>query len=450
MKKNRCIPISAIVTPGSLSVNLVQRQYNISAPIPSTNFSDPTGFVTSLGLSLLQEDGAQGANAPAAMSGATIAPSALLSRIVSTTATGGAILPINPPEPNSSYVYSFHGPSFRCMSADIRATQDIQQTVNYDKSGRIRYAAIYNPRILDDTCSIYVGIAYKTTTQNETYSICSPNGGGCMLGYVQEAKFDDPDYGQAFSCELYNTSFTVNVTSRESSQILGIQKLEYLSPVSCGPLAPPTNNSLQPPEGWKASYAIFAAMGDVLVGNVTKNREDGFEGFSPVSWGTKILQTSLIGSSDFASMNITNRPNDLYTGPLAHGIEELSRNITLSLLSSDTFGPRIKSDVLATRQSNRYLFNERNFWLAYGIAIFVTAGAVVVGVVAYLKNGASLETNFSTVMATTQSDEMQELVRGVDIDSRELQSVVGGRKVRLRRLQNGDRRFVLVVGEAEG
>ena len=392
MKKNRCIPISAIVTPGSLSVNLVQRQYNISAPIPSTNFSDPTGFVTSLGLSLLGEDGAPGANAPAAMPGASVAPSALLSRIVSTTATSGAILQIKPPEPNSSYVYSFRGPSFRCMPGDLRATHDIQQTMNSDKSGRIRYAAIYNPRILGDTCSIYVGIAYKTTTQNGTYSMCSPGGGACMASQIQETKIDDPDYGQAFSCELYNTFFTVNVTFRGSSQSFGIHKLEHLSPVSCGPLAPPTlNDSHLPPEGWQASYAIFAAMGDVLVGNVTKIRGSVFESSSPVSWGTKILQTSLIGSSDFASMNITNRPNNLYTGPLAHGIEELSRNITLSLLSSDAFGPQVTSDVLTTRQSNRYLFNERNFWLAYGIALFVTAGAVVVGVVAYLKNGASLE-----------------------------------------------------------
>jgi len=448
MKKNRCIPISAIVTPGSLSVNLVQRQYNISALIPSTNFSDPTDFVASLGLSVLQ-DATRGTNAPAAMSGATVAPSALLSRIVSTTATGGAILPINPPEPNSSYVYSFQGPSLRCISADTRVRQAIQQTMDYDKSGRIRYAAIYNPGIKGDTCSIYVGLAYKTTTQNGTYSMCSPNGGGCIAGHVQETKFDDPDHGQAFSCELYNTSFTMNVTFQNSRQMFGIQRLEYLSPVSCVPLGPPVIGH-QPPEGWKASYAVFAAMGDVLVGNVTKNRESGFQGFSPVSWGTKILQTSLIGSSDFASMNIANRPNDVYTGPLAHGIEELSRNITLSLLSSDAFGPQVISDVLTTRQSNRYLFNERNFWLAYGIAIFVTAGAVVVGVVAYLTNGVSLETNFSTVMATTQSNEIQELVRGVDVDSRELQSVVGGRKVRLQRLQNGDRRFVLVVGEAKG
>ncbi|KAG0126628.1 hypothetical protein HOY82DRAFT_627217 [Tuber indicum] len=443
-----CIPISAVITPGSLSVSLVHRQFNTSKPIPSTNFSDPTGFVTSLTLTVLQ-DGTRKTNAPEAISGATIAPSALLSRIVSTTATSGTILPIKPPQPNSSYVNSFHGPSLRCTPADIRATQAIRRTMNYDKSGRIRYAAIYNPEISGDTCSIYVGLAYNTTTvQNRTYSICGPNGGGCMVNFAQETKFDDPSMGQAFSCELYNTFFTVNVTFRDSTQTLGIQKLEYLNPVSCAPLAPPVSNR-QPFAEWKASYAVFAAMGDILVGNITKNRGSGFGGLNPVSWDTRILQTTLIGSSDFASMNITNRPNDMYTGPLARGIEELSRNITLSLLSSDTFGLPIKSDVLVTRQDNRYLFNERSFWLAYGIAICVAAGAVLAGIVAYFTNGVSLEPNFSTVMATTQSDEMQELVRGVNVDFRELQKVVGGREVRLRKLQNGDRRFVL-VGEVKG
>jgi len=239
----------------------------------------------------------------------------------------------------------------------------------------------------------------------------------------------------------------MDVTFRDSRQMFGIQKLEYLNPISCMPLAPPGLHD-QPPAEWETSYAVFAAMGNMLVGNITKNRDSGFGIFSPVSWDTKILQTTLIGSSDFTSMNITNLPKDRFTGPLARGIEELSRNITLSLLSSDAFGLPVRSSVLIARQTNIYLFNEKNFWLAYGIAIFVTAGAILVGVAAYFTNGASLETNFSTVMATTQSDELQELVRGLDVDSRELQSVVGGRKVRLRKLQNGDRRFVL-VGEAK-
>ena len=448
MGRNRFIPISAIITPGSLSVSLVQRQYNMSKPIPSTNFSDPTGFVTSLAQSVF-EDGTRKTNTPQAISGAKIAPSPLLSRIVSTTATGGAILPIKPPEPNSSYVYSFSGPSFRCIPADLRVRQAMQRTMDYDNSGRIRYAAIYNPEITSDTCSIYVGLAYKTTPQNGTYQICGPNGGECTADQVQKTKFDDPDYGQAFSCELYHTFFTVNVTFRDSAQSFGIQKLKYLNPVSCRPLASPVV-SHQPFAEWEASYALFAAMGCFLIGNITKNRGSEFAAVSPVSWDTQVLQTPLIGSSDFASMNMTNLPNDMYTGSLARGIEELSRNITLSLLSSDTFGLPIRSQVLITRQNTRYLFNERNFWLAYGIAILVTAGAILAGIVGYFKNGVSLGTDFSTFMAITQSDEMQELVRGIDVDLRELQSVVGRREVRLQKLQNGDQRFVLVVGEGRG
>ena len=77
----------------------------------------------------------------------------------------------------------------------------------------------------------------------------------------------------------------------------------------------------------------------------------------------------------------------------------------------------------------------------------MTVGAIAAGIVGYFKNGASLGTDFSTFMATTQSDEMQELVRGIDVDLRELQSVVGRREVHLRKLQNGDQRFILVGEE---
>ncbi|CUS07732.1 unnamed protein product [Tuber aestivum] len=440
-----CIPISAIITPGSLSVNLVQRQFNTSLLIPSTNFSDTTDFITKLTLSVLQDE-TRKTNAPEAISSATIGPSAFLSRIASTAATGGEILPIKPPRQNCSYVHRFHGPSLRCKPADLRATQEIQRTMDYDKSGRIRYAAVYNPEISGDTCSIYVGLAYDTIdVQNETYSICGPNGAGCMSGAAQETKLDDPNYGRAFSCELFNTSFAVNISFQDSVQKFGAQKLNYLSPVSCSPLGPPTTNP-HPSEEWKSSYAVFAAMGEILVGNVTKNRGTEFRDVSPVSWDTKILETTLIGSSDFASVDIPSIPNDVYTGSLARGIEELSRNITLSLLSSNKFGKLVRSKVLVRRQENRYLFNERNFWIASGIAVFVTAGAVLVGILAYYTNGVSLEANFSTVMATTQSGEMQELVRGVDVDSRELQSAVGWRSARLRTLENGHRRFVLEGG----
>jgi len=62
-------------------------------------------------------------------------------------------------------------------------------------------------------------------------------------------------------------------------------------------------------------------------------------------------------------------------------------------------------------QKNRPSLKERNISLASGIADSVAAGGTLFPITAYYTNGHSLET---TAIVTAQSDDIQELVQGLD------------------------------------
>ena len=59
-----------------------------------------------------------------------------------------------------------------------------------------------------------------------------------------------------------------------------------------------------------------------------------------------------------------------------------------------------------------YSYNAHNLWTAYGIAILVTLFSIVVGLVALYLNGVSYRTSFSTIVATTRNDELDEIMIG--------------------------------------
>ena len=359
--------------------------------VPMTNFSDSTNFITRL------------SRTNGTTLGETIAPSVFLSRLVSTTATGGEILPINIPQRNSSYSMIFHAPSLRCSPSDQQAATELFKTLGATAS--TQYAGIYNPHLSQDTCSVYVGV--KTTD----------------------------GAAKAISCELYNTDYTLNFTFTTSGQKVLVHDTEYLNPISCTPLAWSPPNLREPPPEFLASYALFSALARVLVENIT---------YPTTASSSRLLQTSLLGSFDLNLLNLSraDHAGSLFDGPLELGIEELSRNATLSLLSEPSLGV-MPWPIVVSRDALLYKYSLRDLWIAYGVVVAASLFAVATGLVAmFINDGEALDRRFVSVLAATQSGEVEELVRGADPRCRR----VSKRRIRLARLSNGDRRFVLTAG----
>lgn len=115
----RCIPLAAVITPGTLVVIPTTLSTSKSFPVPVVNFSQVQPLYD-YNSSVVGYDGQSTSNG--------ITP--YLSRLVSSTATTSQILPMNIDLANSTYNLTFHGPSFRCREPSPIITEAIYMTLN--------------------------------------------------------------------------------------------------------------------------------------------------------------------------------------------------------------------------------------------------------------------------------------------------------------------------------
>lgn len=99
-------------------------------------------------------------------------------------------------------------------------------------------------------------------------------------------------------------------------------------------------------------------------------------------------------------------------GSVPRAIEDLSHNLTLSLLSSDLFSNRTGADVTVLRPTNYYKYDWHNLLYAYLTATLLSLACVGVGARSYALNGYSASSSFSSIMFTTRSPELDVLARG--------------------------------------
>ncbi|KAH0526265.1 hypothetical protein TsFJ059_009611 [Trichoderma semiorbis] len=119
-------------------------------------------------------------------------------------------------------------------------------------------------------------------------------------------------------------------------------------------------------------------------------------------------------------------------------IEELSRNITLSvfnldqiLIHNDTM-VRISSDV------NVYSYNRRVLIITYAVVFLGTLIALLIGGAAYFKNGVSHQLSFSAFMSTTRNYRLDELTAGSSMGAMPLRDSIKSTKLQFGFLRNAD------------
>jgi hypothetical protein len=98
-------------------------------------------------------------------------------------------------------------------------------------------------------------------------------------------------------------------------------------------------------------------------------------------------------------------------------IEELSRNLTLSLFSTDkTLSPLgFDTTVNVAVSANFYAYNAVNLLAAYAVAIVASLLCVCVGLRALVVNGVSHGTSFSSIMCSTRNKTLDELTKGYSL-----------------------------------
>jgi hypothetical protein len=326
---SRALPISSIPTPAALSVVLKPFSTNVTASVPFLDYGSSDVF-------------AQWSSKNAAYNG----PQTVVSRMASASVMNWETMPIIAPFPNSSFTTSFYGMSVKCDPANSTTQATISSVVGTSKT----YAA-FTPEIVTPKSTTKNASVDWTLFQTEYYRSFGASGEiwiGTNPAYGSKSVLDNnktefPAH-RYIVCALHNTSYRVDFNFSKSLQTISFQHVQPIQTMG----RPEPNAQTSPfdgkrdikkrqvrgqmtAQGFQATSmgATWDALADMIVGYVQG-------GVDSLSINTKILQTKLIHGPDLYIGTFDQNFDIQVLYPnltLENGIEELSRNVTLSMFA---------------------------------------------------------------------------------------------------------------------
>ncbi|KAG6361328.1 hypothetical protein INS49_009553 [Diaporthe citri] len=411
------IPIIAIFTPGTLTVQLSTRANStiVQRPISSLNYSAVRQF------------GQIGMGADYRFMG----PSSGISRLMATVAAQGSML--NPPAPyaNCSYHLEFYGPSLSCGSATSTNTTRIAEIINPQGQEDPRPFVSFVPFSggnNNETDAALHGLQYtlqggSTAAQSSTYDAVSNDHGRIYI--VINDKLGG-NFGWAanktIECGLYNTSYGVDFAFSNGQPNLNIVNATRLNGVAsdaalamCNSETSRNEASVCSPEA-VAYIALLNAFGQQLLGYLEQSHYGHIW-----SLQTQVAKTVFMDTNElYEAQYYMNNGKHADTQPvdamgMAEALEEVFSNATLSLFSKTSFlenetAAAIVPVAVLTPQ-NAFVYRPRNLLISYISGVTATAICVLVGFVCISKaSSEAFGTSFSTIIRTTRNPELDKLV----------------------------------------
>ena len=353
----RCVPIASLITPATLSVGLAMHDRFEMTKVFSLNISDPNQ-AHRYAYSVPSPNSAR----PDDQS--FLRPRTVLTRLTVAAATTGQILSIPPPFPNATYEISFFGPVVKCNDAGADVAKQIHAATERSKftadesimqieNSYFAFVPDLSPAGINSNAGV-VQIANHSDTNGAAHG-----SNQLWLGFQQYQENLDGTVilrPHSLQCQLYNTSYHVNFSFVQGVQSLQWDELQPLNKIDY-----PNGPSSSDRDEMQMAYTAFMwTLSDQLTGsigfyrNITVHPSAGSDTFSEIT--SNIQQTALLGSYDLESFfdfnhNLYPSKNGTSAGKVSDQraedialarnrtldvlIEELSANITLSLLSSD-------------------------------------------------------------------------------------------------------------------
>jgi hypothetical protein len=364
--------------------------------------------------------------------------SPVLHRITLATAAGMQILPMKRVlTTNTSYNQLFDGPSLKCQTATGDRLQNIsailhetkQQLLIATNKSRTGDADIEYLSFTRDEDGVSANGTYNVTTfvsecvVGDTFKDCTISGGAPDRPALWARMGND-----SITCVVHNTRYNVSIKAGESTQTM-------------------TNVTFE----WKERMAnsvtkhTFNALASLLNGFWGKYTEEGASG-GYFSGKTMIADTALLEllQRSFPPLRRTVPQEDWMAAEnrtFLQMLEELSRNQTLSLFSSEKLWLPMEETNLTkvAYESYKPLYEYRpyNLWLAYGIAITLSFVAVLLGLHALWLNGVSHDNSFSSIMAVTRNGFLDELTLGHSLGATPMSKEVLRTKLKFGELSEG-------------
>jgi hypothetical protein len=289
-----------------------------------------------------------------------LGPRTILARLSTATATQGQILSINPPFPNSSYTIQFHGPAVQCEEANLTVSTIIEGLRNESIAAATSEEFIpldnYYYAFVPDLTNFGNGsLPYNGVQPLAEMRFQEPTNASNQLWMVYSRYVHDStgsrvakDYYSA--CQLYNASYSLNLTFEATSQIINTTSMNLLNVVQYPDENAPATHELDVQQAYSA---FMVALSNLLVGSMgTYNSTPPSNDTPPTTFSeitTQIEHTSLLGSQDLSVFFDRNRA--IWTNNISDQrredidlarnrtldvlIEEVAFNITMSLMSSD-------------------------------------------------------------------------------------------------------------------
>jgi hypothetical protein len=350
-------------------------------------------------------------------------PTNELSSLVTATAIGGSILQLPSAFPNISYTMDFYGPAIQCQEANASYKAIVSKALDQGIDGGGGESMGFVAWVPGDPYHAPVpgNVTFSNTQPGgdvegppwpyATWDDSSPDAMRIFVLGEWTQYWPDPAH-ELLECRLKNASYTAFFNFTYPSQAVELHSLVYLNDVngivpepvdSQGYLNWPLFEANEQFSGHIAYMGVMDAFGRLLVGEADVSHY-GFTTTYYTSWNLLPVNWS---SADTA----------------ARQLEQISQNITLSLMSSPTFilNASQASPISANLSNfiNVFSYNALDLWLAYGCAIFCAAVCALIGSSAAHRNGATYNNSFSTIVRTTRNPSMNALVEGPDSDGAE-------------------------------
>jgi hypothetical protein len=360
-------------------------------------------------------------------------PRSIVALIVNAVASLGQILSISSPAPHSSYSLDMYGPVVRCGDANDTTIAQIQQFwQDHMRTPFQGYSQIDN--------AFYAFVpAYDANGQ--LFSADQPRGQSASNGtnelWMTISRYNGSIYANGTEmreriyevCRLYNATYHLDFSWDHGFQAVnGTYEL--------GPQIdyPRDNISTVSDMSQHAYSAIFWAIADQLVGTMgwfVANDQASLGYTEAAQFGiinTLIEQSSLLGSSDLDvyfnfeyiyhlyGQNYVipdsyspqrQQDKDLARNmPLLDLIEELSFNLTVSLLHDVLLTLPVDATVLVTEDVNRYGYSVTGLVIPYVLATSFTLVVVILGLTSYYQDGVLPDKMFSDIAIASRNPEI--------------------------------------------
>jgi hypothetical protein len=360
-------------------------------------------------------------------------PRSIVTLIINAVASLGQILSISSPAPQSSYSLDMYGPVVRCDDANDTTIAQIQQFWQDQMSMPFQgYSQVDN--------AFYAFVpAYNANRQ--LFPADQPRGQSAINGtnelWMTISRYNGSVYANGTKvreriyevCWLYNATYHLDLSWDHSFQTVN-------STYELGPQVDYPRDGVHTVSDMSqhAYSAVFWAIADQLVGTMgwfIANDQASLGYTEAAQFGvisTPIEHNSLLGSSDLDvyfdfeyiyhlyGQNYTMPANynpqrqqdiDLARNlPLRDLIEELSFNVTVSLLHDMLLTLPVDATILVTEDVNRYGYSATGLIIPYVLANSFTLVVVILGLISYYHHGVLPGKEFSKIAYASRNPEI--------------------------------------------